>query len=117
MEADYKVGNDLKASTMQSIAAGMKTAQIPFMALGTLDVGLADKDPQTGMIRVSVSVNARVFDLSSNIPDTIASVGPVQYAGVGPTEEEARGAALKLAANNAARELATQLDNLGVGGK
>ena len=58
-----------------------------------------------------------VFGLSSIIPDTIASVGPVQYAGVGPTEEEARGAALKHAANNAARELATQLNNLGVGGK
>jgi hypothetical protein len=117
VEDDYKVGNDLKASTMQSIAAGMKTAQIPFMALGTLDVGIADKDPQTGLMRVSVSVNARVFDLSSAIPDTIASVGPVQYAGVGPNEEEARTAALKLAANSASRELATQLNNLGVGGK
>jgi hypothetical protein len=114
VEDDYKVGNDLKAATMQSIAAGMKNAQIPFIALGTLDVGLADKDPSTGMSRVAVTVNARVLDLSQAIPDTIASVGPVQYAGVGPTEDEARTAALKLAANNAARELTAQLTNLGV---
>ena len=114
VEDDYRVGNDLKAATMQSIAAGMKTAQIPFIALGTLDVGLADKDPATGMARVAVTVNARVLDLSQQIPDTIASVGPVQYAGVGPSEDEARTAALKLAAGNAARELTAQLTNLGV---
>ena len=32
------------------------------------------------------------------IPDTVATVGPVQYAGLGPTEEEAQTNALKLAA-------------------
>ena len=114
VEDDYKVGNDLKAATMQSIALGMKNAQIPYIALGTLDVGLADKDPATGLSRVAVTVNARVLDLTQQIPDTIASVGPVQYAGVGPTEDEARTAALKLAASNAARELTAQLTNLGV---
>ena len=114
VEDDYRVGNDLKAATMQSIAIGMKNAQIPYIALGTLDVGLADKDPATGLARVAVTVNARVLDLTQQIPDTIASVGPVQYAGVGPTEDEARTAALKLAANNAARELTAQLTNLGV---
>ena len=114
VEDDYKIGNDLKAATMQSIALGMKNAQIPYIALGTLDVGLADKDPATGLSRVAVTVNARVLDLTQQIPDTIASVGPVQYAGVGPTEEEARTAALKLAASNAARELTAQLTNLGV---
>ena len=66
------------------------------------------------MARVAVTVNARVLDLSQQIPDTIASVGPVQYAGVGPSEDEARTAALKLAASSAARELTAQLTNLGV---
>jgi hypothetical protein len=114
VENDYKSGNDLQSSTMQSIAQGMKNAQIPYIALGTLDLGLADTDPQTGMQRVSVTVNARIFDVTEPVPDTIASVGPVQYAGVGPTEAEARTNALKLAANNASRELTAQLTNLGL---
>jgi hypothetical protein len=114
VENDYKAGNDLQSSTMQAIAQGMKNAQIPYIALGTLDLGLADTDPQTGMQRVAVTVNARIFDVTEPVPDTIASVGPVQYAGVGPTEAEARTNALKLAANNAARELTSQLTNLGL---
>ena len=115
VEDDYKVGNDLKSATMQSIVVGMRNAQIPYIALGTLDVGLSDADPATGMRRVAVTVNARMLDLTAQpIPDTIASVGPVQYAAVGPTDDEARTNALKLAANNAARELTSQLTNLGL---
>jgi len=114
VEDDYKSGNDLRSQTLQSIAAGMQTAKIPYIAIGTLDLGLADTDPATGNARVAVTVNARVLDVTQPIPDTIASVGPVQYAGVGPTEEEARTAALKLAASNAARELTSQLTNLGI---
>jgi hypothetical protein len=114
VENDYKAGNDLQSSTMQAIAQGMRNAQIPYIALGTLDLGLADQDPATGMQRVAVTVNARIFDVTQPIPDTIASVGPVQYAGVGPTELEARNNALKLAANSAARELTAQLTNLGL---
>jgi len=114
VENDYKAGNDLQSATMQAITQGMKAAQIPYIALGTLDLGLADTDPATGMQRVAVTVNARVLDVTQTIPDTIASVGPVQYAGVGPTEGEARTNALKLAANNAARELTSQLTNLGL---
>jgi hypothetical protein len=114
VENDYKSGMDLKSATLQSMVVGMRTAQIPYVALGTLDVGMADKDPSTGLMRVSVTVNGKILDISQTIPDTIASVGPVQYAGVGPTEDEARTNALKLAANNAARELTSQITNVGV---
>lgn len=114
VEEDYKSGMDLKPATLASLVRGMRVAQIPYVALGTLDVGMADTDPNTGLMRVAVSVNAKLLDISQTIPDTIASVGPVQFAGVGPTEDEARGNALKLAANNAARELTSQITNLGV---
>lgn len=114
VENDYRSGMDLKSSTLASMVNGMRTAQIPYVALGTLDVGMADKDPSTGLMRVSVTVNAKILDISQTIPDTIASVGPVQYAGVGPDEDVARTNALKLAANNAARELTSQVTNLGV---
>jgi len=99
---------------MQSIALGMRNAQNPYIAPGTLDLSIVDRDPATGLMRVAVTVNARVLDVTQPVPDTIASIGPVQYAGVGPTEDEARTNALKLAANNAARELTSQLSNLGL---
>lgn len=114
VETDYQSGMDLKPATLASLVNGMRAAHIPYVALGTLDVGLADKDPTTGLQRVAVTVNAKMLDVSQTIPDTIASVGPVQYAGLGPTEEEARGNALKKAAESAARELTSQLTNLGV---
>jgi hypothetical protein len=114
VENDYKTGNDLKSSTMVAIANGMKTARIPYVAIGTLDVGLSDEDGATGLRRVAVTVNASVYDMTEDIPDTIASVGPVVYAGIGPTEDEARINALKLAANNASRELVSQLNSLGL---
>ena len=114
IETDYKSGNDLQPQTLRSIAAGMKENQIPYIALGTLDVGLAEKDPQTGLLRVAVTVNAKVWDVTKPIPRTRVAVGPVAYAGVGPTEEEARGNALKAAANNAAQELSSRMTTMGL---
>lgn len=114
VEADYTSGNDLKSATLQSIASGMRTAGVPYVALGTLDVNAADKDPSTGLVRVSVSVNAKVYNVAKAIPSVQAAVGPVQFAGTGPDEASARGNALKLAANNAARELSSQLTAKGI---
>jgi hypothetical protein len=104
----------MKSTTLQSVVSGMRTANIPYVAIGTLDVGMADQDPSTGLARVGVTVNAKIYDVTQTIPDTIASVGPVQFAGMGPTEAEALANALKLAANNAARELISQVTNIGV---
>lgn len=114
VEEDYKSGNDLKAATLQTIVDGMRVASVPLLALGTLDLGLVDTDPQTGLYRVVVTVNARLLDLNEAIPETVASVGPTQYSGKGPTEDEARTNALKSAANSAARELASQLTSQGI---
>jgi hypothetical protein len=111
---DYKSGMDLKSQTLQDVEVGLRTAKIPYLALGTLDVGFANPDPATGLLRVAVNVNAKILDLSDPIPDTVATVGPVQYAGLGPTEAEAQTNALKLASQNAAKELINQLNNAGV---
>lgn len=113
VENDYASGMDLKPATLAAMVQGMRAAQIPYVSVGTLDLGLADKDPNTGLVRVAVTVNAKMLDVSQTIPDTIAAVGPVQFAGLGPTEDEARGSALKKAAEGAARELTSQLTNIG----
>lgn len=114
IEADYQSGNDLQPQTLRSIAGAMKESEIPLVALGTLDVGLSEKDAQTGLQRVAVTVNAKLWDVTRPIPRTRAAVGPVVYAGVGPTEAEARANALKSAASNAAQELSSRISNLGV---
>lgn len=114
IEEDYKAGNDLQPKTLRAIAAGMRDATVPYVALGTLDVGLAAKDPATGLMRVDVTVNAKVWDVTKPIPRTKAAVGPVAYSGVGPTEEVARGNALKSAASSAAQELSSRMTTLGI---
>lgn len=114
VENDYKSGNDLDPATLRDVVRGLQAAQVPYLAFGTLDVGLADTDPATGLQRVAVTVTGKILDLSTGIPENLSTVGPVQYAGVGPTEAEARGNALKKAADSAARELVSQITNLGV---
>jgi hypothetical protein len=114
VQDDYKSGMDLQAQTLRDVEAGLRNAKIPYLTLGTLDIGFADPDLATGLLRVSVTVNAKVLDLRDAIPDIVATVGPVQYAGLGTTESEAQTNALKLAAQNAAKKLVSQLNNAGV---
>lgn len=114
VENDYKTGNDLDPATLRDVVRGLQAAQVPYLAFGTLDVGLTDTDPASGLKRVAVTVTGKILDLSTGIPENLSTVGPVQYAGVGPTEAEARGNALKKAADSAARELVSQLTNIGV---
>jgi hypothetical protein len=115
VQDDYKSGMDLQTQTLRDVEAGLRNAKIPYLTLGTLDIGFADPDLATGLLRVSVTVNAKVLDLRGDaIPDIVATVGPVQYAGKGPTESEAQTNALKLAAQDAAKKLVSQLNNAGV---
>lgn len=114
IENDYKSGNDPQPRTMRAITDGMKQAQIPLIALGTLDAELPTRDPQTGLQRVSVTVTAKILDVTRPIARTRAAVGPVMYAGVGRTPEEARGNALKQAASSAAQELSSRMTTMGM---
>jgi hypothetical protein len=114
IERDYETGNDLAPETLRNTADGLKNAQIPYLALGTLDVGTKDTDPATGLFRVYVTVTGKIMDLTTRFPKVVSSVGPVQFAGTGPNEAVAQTNALKLAADNAARELVSQINNVGV---
>jgi hypothetical protein len=102
------------AGSLAQVEAGLRSAQVPYLALGTLDVGFANTDPATGLRRVSVVVNAKILDLTDTIPESVATVGPVQYFGLGPTDGEAQTNALKLAAENASHDLISQLTNAGI---
>lgn len=114
VEADYSRGNDLRSSTQQNIAAGLKKAGVPYVAFGTLDVGLAETNPQNGLQRVTVKVTAKVLDVTQAVPEVLVSAPPAQYSGEGPDEEIAQGNAMKLASRSAARELASRLNEMGI---
>ena len=114
IESDYTSGNDLKSTTLQNVVTGLRTAKVRYFALGTLDVGTATVDAATGLQRVVVTVNAKVIDAGQGIPESVAVAGPTQYSGLGPSEDEARTNALKLAAQSATRELTSQLATAGL---
>ena len=83
-------------------------------ATGSLDIGIQDTDPVTGQMRVYVSVRLQVNDLSGPLPKLLASVGPVQYSGIGPNSQVASRNALINAAKEAAREISDQLKSKGL---
>jgi len=111
---EFSTGDDLSSDLMRSTVDGIKAAKIPYLAIGTLDVGLQDTDPVSGNIRVYVTVTGRVMDVSGRFPRSITSVGPVQYSGLGPTETVARNNALALAAEMAAQHLVDEMNIRGV---
>lgn len=107
---DFSEGDDLSPEVLRSTANGVKAAQVPLLAYGTLDVGMRDTDPVSGQVRIHVTVNGKVLDVSGRFPKTVSAVGPVQFAGIGPDEATARTNALILAAEKAAQTMVDELN-------
>ena len=78
------------------------------MAIGTLDVDASQVDDKTGNILVPVSVTGQVLAIQKR-GAAVAKVGPVQYFGTGPSQLVAKNNALKLAAQEAAKDLVAKL--------
>lgn len=114
VRAAYSHGDDLPPKMRHDMTQGVHAAGIGLLALGTLDVGMQDIDPVSGNTRVYVTVTGKVLDVSDRFARTKCSVGPVQYAGLGPNASVARTNALKLAARNAAQQMVDQLNNKGI---
>lgn len=93
-----------------SIAIALKQKLIPYFVVATLDVGLQDKDPATGQDRVAVSVTGEALDASGEYPETIGAVPPRQIFATSSDAAQARTAALSRAAQEASRELVSQLN-------
>jgi hypothetical protein len=114
IRTDFGTGNDLSPTTRRSATNGARVAGVKFLALGTMDIGAAGKDPATGLTRVYVTVTGEVLDVSSRLSRKISAVGPEQFAGIGPDADVARRNALKLAADSAAQKLLNSLNAKGV---
>jgi hypothetical protein len=110
----YSHGNDLPSNIVYNTTQGIQHAGIGYFAFGTMDVGMPDKDPVSGNVRVFVTVTGKVLNVQGRFARTLVSIGPVQYAGLGPDAGVARTNALKEAANQAAHQMVDELSNKGI---
>ena len=79
-----------------------------------MDVGLSEIDPVTGNQRTYVSVKSQVWNIDKRLPRKVASVGPVQYQGLGPNARVAQTNALIQAAEYVGNEIVNQLNAKGL---
>ena len=109
---DYEQGDDLTPTTKRDAVHGLRGLLDPvqYLAIGTLDVDEHSTDSASGLYKVPVSVTAKILDVKRR-GSAVASVGPVQYIGLGPTPIVAKNNALKLAAEKMAAGLIGQLSS------
>jgi hypothetical protein len=111
---EYVAADELTTVTRKKLLDGARACEVRYMATGTLDIGMADTDPVTGNRRVFVSVRGQVLDLQQKLPRRVASVGPVQFSGLGADESVAIRNALNNAAKASAHALVDQLNAKGI---
>jgi len=110
---DYRFGDDISPVTRRNAIAGSRNADLDYLATGTLDIGMNDT-VAPGIERVYVSVTGKIWSIKTRFPNVVASVGPVQCAGLGPDQRVAKLNALKSAGEMVARELISQLRMKGI---
>ena len=111
---EFSATDEMSVSSRQGAINAARDCDVNYFAVGTLDIGLNDRDPVTGNQRVHVSVRGQVWDISRKLPRRVASVGPVQYAGLGPDPEVAMRNALRLSAAQSAKVIVDQLNARGL---
>jgi hypothetical protein len=114
LNKEFAASDEMTPGSRQSAIASARSCDVKYFSVGTLDIGLSDSDPVTGNKRVYVSVRSQVWDISSKMPRRVASVGPIQYAGLGPDADVASRNALRLAATSSAKTMVDQLNSKGV---
>ena len=108
------VNDDMSRRSRGSAIGASRDCEIRLFATGTIDIGVQDIDPVSGNRRVYVSVRGQVWNIDKRLPKKVTSVGPVQYAGLGPNDKVAMRNALTLAAEKAGREIVDQLNAKGI---
>lgn len=106
---EFVANTDIASTTRKGITTTAKRCDIKYTAIGTLDIMRETQDNVTGLVSVTVSVTAKVYDTSKRFAKAIASVGPVQYSGLGESEQVARSNALQDATSKAANAIINQM--------
>jgi len=111
---EFSESDDMSRESRKGAIDGSRDCEVMLFATGTLDIGLGDIDPASGNSRVYVSARAQVWSLEKRLPKKVASVGPVQYAGLGADDKVAMRNALNIAAQEAANEIVSILNSKGI---
>lgn len=113
---EFTESDDMSRESRKAAIDGSRDCKVRLFATGTLDVGLSDTDPVSGLKRVFVSTRAQVWSLGlpKTLPKKVASVGPVQFSGLGPDAQVATRNALNLAAEEAGKEIVAILNSKGI---
>ena len=110
IRAEFSVADALSRNTRKMAIGGARECEVSFFAVGTLDIGVNDVDPVSGLQRVFVSVRGEVWNIAKRLPKKVASVGPVQFSGTGPDATVARRNALRLAGEKAGSIMVDQMN-------
>lgn len=111
---EFTKSNEISRIARRNAIKGARDCDVSYFAIGTLDVGLSEIDPVTGNQRTYVSVKSQVWNIDKRLPRKVASVGPVQYQGLGPNARVAQTNALIQAAENVGNEIVNQLNAKGL---
>jgi len=114
IDEEFSETDEMTVETRKSAIDAARLCEVNYFAVGTLDVGLGDVDPVSGNQRVFVSVRSQVWDIAKRLPRRVASVGPIQYQGLGPNHDVAMRNALIEASQQAANTIVQQLNARGV---
>jgi hypothetical protein len=114
IKSEFSSSYELSGPTRKAAIDAARKCQVVYFAVGTLDVGLQDTDPVSGLKRVNVTVNAQVWNIGKGLPKQVASVNSDPYAGLGPDQVVAKRNALKKAASSVAKAIIDQLNAKGL---
>ena len=103
--------DELPQNLRKEAIKGAKSCDVKYFAVGYMNVSVPELDPVSGEQKVIVSINGMVWNIDKKLPRKVASVGPVQFFGLGPDKDTARRNALHLAAKSAAEKVSAQLGN------
>ena len=106
---DFSGGDDITDATKKETVDLTKTKGINLIAVAMLDVGREQIDSATGLSKVYVNVMGYILDSRGKFTKKIASVGPIQYSGLGENPKVAKVNALVSAGTSAAKDLVDQL--------
>jgi hypothetical protein len=114
IQDEFVNADELSPATRNAAINAARECGVRYFAYGTLDSEVATTDPVTGSLKVFVSVRAQLLDISARLPRRIGSVGPKQFAGLGPNQTVASRNALALAARDLGKTLVDQLNAKGI---
>ncbi len=111
---EFSEADGLSPETEDRALEALELVKVPLFVIGTMDVGKKNIDPKSGKVMVNVTVTAAVQYDDDGWWETVASVEPQQFAGLGIDEMSAETDALIKAAKAASNEIVQQLNAAGI---